>query len=431
MSMQTTREEKIFTIIEQEMFAPHIARSLRDSLSEVAKSPSFFLQTAFFGGSAKNWLPVRMFAAIGAGLTDLFSHPLRSLRVAFSGDAMALGYINSTAEATAAFTTNTYSTDKKIRRSRLFKPMLIASMAVHFVGVVIALYLIYIAPYAGLTVVNRPYRPYDDKLIAVVPAGGPKLNQGALDKTMSLEEIQERERKRREASERRKREEEERRKREEERRKREEEERIAKEKAEQEAKDKAASGQPVAGEQAAAEKPKFGEINEAPIKDILSKVYALHQVGFVNVDTKNLTMMFSFKVEKDGSITNIKTVKSSGNNLVDKYAKEILWNLGESHALSPLHVLTSNTIALDLTDKIARLSITGFAPNESEANMLAKNLNLLFTLMRMKRKSDSPDVAELLSHMKVTNTNKRVDANLSISNERAGELMKAKFGKSQ
>jgi hypothetical protein len=427
--MPAMREEKIFTIIEQEMFALRMARSLREGLRELAKNPSLFLETAFFDGSAKTGLPARLFAAIGAGLTELFAHPLRSLRGAFSADAMALGYIDSTAGASADFTTNTYATGQKIRRGRLFKPLLAASIALHFAGIAAAFYLIYIAPYAGMSVVNKPYRPYDDKLIAVVPAGGPRLNQKSLENPMSLEEIKERERKRREDGERRKREEEERKRREEERRKAEEE-RLAKAKADQEAKDKAAEQAANAGAPPA-EKPKFGEINEAPIKDILGKVYALHQVGFVNVDTKNLTMMFSFSVEKDGSISNIKTMKSSGNNLVDKYAKEILWNLGESHALSPLHVLTSNTIRLDLNEKIARLSITGFAPSEGEADMLAKSLNLLFTLMRMKQKSTSPDVAELMSHMKVTSTNKRVDADLSISNERAGELMKAKFGKSQ
>ena len=423
--MQAMREEKIFTIIEPEMFAIRLARSLREGLRELAANPGPFLYTAFLGGNAKSWLPVRFFTALG----ELFSHPLHGLRGVFSADAMALGYINPTAEMAAAFTTNTYSTTRKVRRSRLFKSMLVGSAALHFAGITVALYLILIAPYAGMTVVNKPYRPYDDKLIAIVPTGGLKLNQKSLDKTLSLEEIQERERKRREEAARRKKEEEERKKQEEARRKAEEE-RIAREKAEQEAKDKAAAQAASAGT-ATTEKPKFGEINEAPIKDILSKVYALHQIGFVNVDTKNLSMMFGFTVEKDGSISNIKTIKSSGNNLIDKYAKEILWNLGESHALSPLHVLSSNTIRLDLTDKLARLSITGFAPSEGEADMLAKSLNLLFTFMRMKRKNDSPDVAELLSHMKVTSTNKRVDADLTVSNERAGELMKAKFGKSQ
>lgn len=428
--MQQPREDKLFTMIEQEGFALRIARGMRDGGREFAQNPPLFLRSAFFGDGRS--LPARFFTAIGAALTELAAHPLRSLKGAFSRDAIALGYINSTSEKIAEFTTNTYSTEQKIRRSRLFKRMVTGSAVVHFSAIAIAYVLSLVAPYTSYNVVNKPYRQYDEKLIAVVPVGGPKLNQPSLDNTLSLEEIKERERKRREDAERRKKADEERRKREEEERRKAEEARIAREKAEQEAKDKAAATQTAgAGGEATKEQPKFGEINEAPIKDILGKVYALNQVGFINVDTKNLSLMFSFTVEKDGSISNIKTVKSSGNNLVDRYAKEILWNLGESHALGPLHTLTSNTIRLDLTEKVARLSITGFAPTESEADTLAKSLNLLFTFMRMKRKSDSPDVAELLSHMRVTSTAKRVDADLTISNERAGELMKAKFGKNQ
>lgn len=426
--MQSEHAEKMFTLIEPEWFARRILRNLREAAGEFAANPRLFLQTAFFDGSAASWLPGRFFTAIGGALTELFTQPLRALRNFFAADALALGYLNPTAAASASFTTNTYSTTKRARRSRLFTPLLAASVFVHFVAIGFLFYLKFIAPYAGLTVVNKPYRPYDDKLIAVAPVGA-RLKQGALDNAMSLEEIRERERKRREDAERRKREEEERRKREEERRKAEEE-RLAKEQAEQEAKDKAAAEQTATAAGATtAEKPKFGEINEAPIKDILGKIYSLHQVGFVNVDTHKLSLMLTFKVERDGTISNIVVKRSSGNNLVDRYAKEILWNLGESRALGPLHVLTSNTIALDLTEKTARLSITGFAPTESEANDLARNLNILFGVMRALRKKDSPDVAELLSHMKVTSTAKRVDADLTISNERAGELMKAKFGK--
>src|SRR6185436_9707640 len=121
------------------------------------------------------------------------------------------------------------------------------------------------------------------------------------------------------------------------------------------------------------------------------KVYTMYQVGWAKVNLTNLSLMLSYNIEKDGTITNIRTVKSSGNNFIDTKAKEILWNLGESHALGPLTVLTSNTIKLELTEKVARLSITGFAPTPDDAVRLARDLNGLFMLMRAFRKNSSPD----------------------------------------
>jgi hypothetical protein len=58
-------------------------------------------------------------------------------------------------------------------------------------------------------------------------------------------------------------------------------------------------------------------------------------------------------------------------------------------------------------------------------------LNLLFSVMRMTRKKDSPDVAELLSMLKVRCDNKRIDAELSLSRARAAEMMNARFGSKQ
>jgi hypothetical protein len=48
-------------------------------------------------------------------------------------------------------------------------------------------------------------------------------------------------------------------------------------------------------------------------------------------------------------------------------------------------------------------------------------------MLRMARKSDSPDVAQLLSLIKVKSDGKRVNAELTVSRERASEMMRAKF----
>jgi hypothetical protein len=425
--MQNIQEEKIFSMLEREPFLKRLAREFGDLGSE-AKHPVAYLKAAFSTDNPDNWLP-RSFVE---RLVEVFKHPLQFIKTAFSFDVINLGYIYQPADAAADFTTDVAMVGKPVKR-RPLKKLLVLSTIAHSVAIVYLGYLLvmaFIAPYKNVRIVNKAYRQYDDKLIAVMPAPL-KLPKQSLENTLSLEEIRKRDRLRREEEERKRREEEERKRREEALKKAEEEKQAQLAKNDADGKDKVIAADPAKTDDVkkTEEKPKFGEINEAPIKDILGKVYSMVKVGFAKVDTTNMSLMLSFRIEKDGSITNIKVMKSSGNDYIDRQAKAVLWNLGESHAFAPLHVLSSNTIALDLTEKVARLSITGFAPSSDEASRLARDLNGLFTLMKAFRKNSSPDVAELLSHMKVSSTGKRVDADLTISSDRAGQLMKGKFDK--
>ena len=85
------------------------------------------------------------------------------------------------------------------------------------------------------------------------------------------------------------------------------------------------------------------------------------------------------------------------------------------------------SIALTLTEKYAKLAIVGFAPSPDQADTMAKGLNFLLFALRQK-KGSSAEMTELLSQMKVRSTNNRVEANLILSSDRAGELLKNKFG---
>jgi hypothetical protein len=420
--MQEKRDNEIFTLLRQEPFFARLARELRELPAEMSGNPVAYLRAAFLPDAITAWLPLSLANNFFEELASLFRHPIQFTRSLFSPDAISLGYIYPPAySAVAKFTSYIFSAQKHhLKRSGLLVSLLSVSAVFHAAFITFLLYTYFIGQFGSVRIVNKPYRQYDDKLVAVIPPAL-KLPGRSLEHTMSLEEIQARDRKRREEEERKRKLEEE--------RKKAEEKKGEQAKAEQEAKDKAAAEQAKADEKKSNEAPaKFGEINEAPIKDILGKVYAMYQVGFAKVDVTKMSLMLSFKVEKDGTISNIKTITSSGNNFIDTQAKAILWNLGESHALGPLSVLTSNTIKLELTEKVARLSITGFAPTPDDAVRLARDLNGLFMLMRAFRKNSSPDVAELLSHMKVISTGKRVDADLTISSDRAGELMKNKFG---
>lgn len=421
--MQNSREKEIFTLLRQPSFIARLASELRDLPGEISASPAAYLRAAFLPDSINSWLPLSLANNFAGEVASLFKHPIQFIKGVLSPDAISLGYIYHPAyTAVIDFTSYVFSAEKRrIKRSPLLISLLSVSAISHAAFIAYLLYIAIIAPYANLRVVNKPYHPYEDKLVAIIPPAL-KLPGRSLENTMSLEEIRARDRKRREEEERKRREEEE-------RRRKEEAAKTELAKAEQEAKDKAAAEQAKAEEPKTDEKPKFGEINEAPIKDILGKVYAMYQVGFAKVDVTNMTMAASFKIEKDGSITNINVYKSSGDKFIDTQAKAVLHNLGESHALSPLAILSSNSIQLELTEKNSRLSIIGFAPSPSEAKRLATDLNGLFFMMRLARKSSSPDVAELMSLMKVTYSGNRVESNLTVSRERAAEMMKNKFDK--
>ena len=88
-------------------------------------------------------------------------------------------------------------------------------------------------------------------------------------------------------------------------------------------------------------------------------------------------------------------------------------------------MLTSNTIRLELSEKTTSLTIAGFAPTSDIAKSKADQLNVLIWALKMAQKSAA---LELLANMKVKNDNKRVVATMSMSRDRAGEMMRAKFG---
>ena len=145
----------------------------------------------------------------------------------------------------------------------------------------------------------------------------------------------------------------------------------------------------------------------------------------------NFKIMISFKIDPDGSIpkSSIHVIKSSGSQFFDNNALEILWQLGESHALSPLSALSSNTIELDINEAVTRLSITSFARSSDEAASMAGRIGFMLKMLGAVQKSKNPAVAELLSHVKVTSDNKRVDADMTVPKSRATEMMRAQFNK--
>ena len=79
-----------------------------------------------------------------------------------------------------------------------------------------------------------------------------------------------------------------------------------------------------------------------------------------------------------------------------------------------------------MTDATTRLSITGFGPSPDWINQKATELRTLFgAIALLKGNSDTGQLAKLV---KIHTADKRLDLDLTLSRERASEMMRARFG---
>ena len=383
MTNTSANPDKIFLLMPRPGLVTRLGRALADTASEIGAGPLAYLRVALLPDRIEDWFPYKLAKLVG----ESAAHPVETIEGALVADPI------------------------DIKRRRRLLPVLSLSATVHGALVVYLVYLAFFSPFAHLRVVNKAYRKFDPNLILAPLYYPPQVKRPApTGPTMTLEEIRERDRKRREEMAKAK--------------EKAEREKREKEEAERKAAEEAAK---VAAEKKAAAPTKFGEINEAPIKDTIGKIYDLYQAGGLDIPEMKFSVMAGFKVEPDGSLSNIRIIKKSNSKIIDAKALEILWNIGESHALGAVADLSSATISLDVTDDIARLRITAFAPTPEIAKAKSDLLGVLFWALRMKQKS--PEVAQLLSMVKVTSRGKFVDTDLIVPREKAAQMMRAGFEK--
>lgn len=371
--------DRIIWIMPLPGLAARLARALRDTLREFGGGPIAYLRAAFLPDRTEDWFPIKFAALVRASL----AHPVETIKGALATDPM------------------------ESRHRRRFLPIL-ATFAVVYLGLgVYVAYLAFFSQFAHLRVVNKAYKKFDaDTLIAKLYYPPQILKMAPKGPEMTLEEIRARAEKHKKELE------------------------LAREKAEREKKEKEEADRKAAEEAAkvaAQAKPatdvKFGEINIAPIRDTVGNLYKLFEAGGLDIPEVKFSVMAGFKVMPDGSFENIRIIKSSGSKVIDRNALEILSNIGESHALGPVSVLTSTTISLEITDDIARIRIVAFAPTPEIAKEKAGLLKTLFWALRMKEKS--PDLGQLLKLIEVKNDGKRVDTDLNVPRAKAADMFRA------
>ena len=407
-------ESALFSPLPQPPFAARLWRALAEAAREFAGNPFVFLRRAFLPEHMADWLPVRFGKALGW----FAAHPLAALGGLWHRERIPVGFINPLAARSASFAVNASApTVAKLRAWDRFVPVLVGSGAAHGALIILLVYLTIrnmLAPFMDVTIVNRPYRPFTPDQIAQLYARKltqPKPN----DQVLSLEELRERERKRREELERRREEEEARLKAE--REKAEREAKAAEEKAKAEAAAKEASNEPMP----------LGPINEAAIKDMIAKMFESYKNG--ELDAGNYAVMLSFKIDCDGSMprSSIHPVPwpkaTPKDPKKEDLAERILWLIGESHALGPLCQFSSNTIAFEMNDQTTSLTISGFGPTPEWTSEKATQLKTLFLGISMLK--GNTDTGQLAKLVKIHTASKRLDLDLTVSRERANELMRA------
>ena len=405
--MASERDTALFEPFPRSTLAGRLVRAGRDAIGELRSNPGSYLQVAFSLDNSNNWVAVRLLRDLGATVAVAVRHPLHFVRNAGLSESVTVIALNESTLSSAEFIDGRFIASAitpsalMVKRRRRFRPVLATSAFLHSFLIVYLLYIAIVSPYAGLRMVNKAYRPFDPATLEPLYYPPGMFRTQLSRETMSLEEIRARARKRQEqlAREREKAE-----------RERAERERAEREKAEKEKAEKeriAAEAKAEEEKKAAETKPGGAfEFNEAALKDIVGKIYVLYQAGGLDVDVTNFSVMLGFKIQPDGSLSNIRILKSSGSKNVDNKAADVLWTIGESHALGTLSTLSSNSIRLDLNETSARLTITSFAPSADEAKKKATELNSLFFFLRLAQKGKNPDVAELLNLAKITSSNK-------------------------
>lgn len=172
---------------------------------------------------------------------------------------------------------------------------------------------------------------------------------------------------------------------------------------------------------------KFGTIRGGALKPHIVQAYSAYEQGLIDVRTFTVTV--TTKAEPDGSLSNIKVVKSSGSEIIDKTAINLFKELSDMNALAPLSSLSSLSLTLEVGASSSSITAVGFARDAGESQELANQLGLI--AFGAKFKARTPDEKALIENVRISHSGNRVSVSLGLPNSRAADMMKRSFGGSE
>jgi len=156
-----------------------------------------------------------------------------------------------------------------------------------------------------------------------------------------------------------------------------------------------------------------GQFNMAPIKEVIARVRQKIENHEIEIPQK-ASVSAGFEVDENGALSKVRLIQSSGSKAIDAEMLDVMRALSDSHVLSALYGLTSNTIRVDLTDGALRVALNGVAATAEDAKAKADSLKLLLSVARISQRSKNPAAAELLGLVHISTDNKRVATELSV-----------------
>jgi hypothetical protein len=170
----------------------------------------------------------------------------------------------------------------------------------------------------------------------------------------------------------------------------------------------------------------FGRINTAPIRDQIQRLYEAKKAGHLVLPEGKLRVGVAGQIKADGSIENYRVIVSSGREEIDRAALAILEAVSASKALGPLHQLTSLSMILDV-DQTAKLTVTGFAPDEQTAAALQALAKFALDLARRSKAGD-PAAMVILNNIRVSQSSKRIQADVVVPRQTASDTLAKTMG---
>jgi len=167
------------------------------------------------------------------------------------------------------------------------------------------------------------------------------------------------------------------------------------------------------------------KLNIGPIRDAIVAIYRAKQEG--RLAFQDISVAVSFRVQKDGALTDIALVEPSGVPEVDAAALMIVEEASRARILAPLVSAQSVTVKLVIAET-TELRFLIVSPSEAGAAQLVSQLNGLLLLARLNAGKLDPQAAAILSRLSITQEGRRIIASVKIPRAEATELLKSRIG---
>lgn len=173
--------------------------------------------------------------------------------------------------------------------------------------------------------------------------------------------------------------------------------------------------------------PGFGTLRGGALKPHIQQVYEAHERGLISVD--NFVVTVSCRALADGTLADIRVTRSSGDELIDQTAVNLIKEIGNQKALAPLSILSSLSLTLEKDAAVTKLAAVGFSDDPGTCASMATRLGIAKFGARIEiMRKQNADQLLLVDSVQISQSGNRLTVSASLPNSRAGEMMQRSFG---